>query len=94
MAKTFQGAETIVCSIQVKNASSVLANPATSMNVEIVGPTGTTIVTSTPMTNDGVGLYHYDHQPAADAAKGRYYVRYTATDGTRVTIEDDSFLLE
>ena len=46
------------------------------------------------MTNDAVGSYHYDFVPGADAILGKYLVRYIAVDGTRTTIETDSFILE
>jgi uncharacterized protein YfaS (alpha-2-macroglobulin family) len=94
MAKTFQRAETVVCSILVKTAAAVLTDPATSTKIVITGPTGASVVTSTAMTRDSVGAYHYDYQPAVDALKGIYHVKYTAVDGTRITIEDDTFVLE
>lgn len=65
---------------------------------------GTTAVTGIVMTHDGLGLYHYDFTPndtyAAGppikevAELGRYEVKYVATDGARITIEEDDFILE
>jgi len=92
--KTFQRAETVVCSITVKTPALALVDPATSMNIAITGPSGESVISSTAMANDSVGTYHYDYNPAANAALGAYKVRYTATDGTRITIEDDYFKLE
>jgi uncharacterized protein YfaS (alpha-2-macroglobulin family) len=94
MTKTFQRAETVICSITVKDDSDVLKDPATSMEIDITGPTGASVVSATAMTPDSEGIFHYDYVPAADAALGIYKVKYTATDGTRVTIQNDSFVLE
>jgi uncharacterized protein YfaS (alpha-2-macroglobulin family) len=94
MAKQFQRAETVICSAEVKTAAGVLTSPATSMKVAINGPTGASVVAATAMTLDGVGLYHYDYAPATDALLGTYQVKYTAVDGTRTTIQSDSFVLE
>jgi hypothetical protein len=92
--KTFQRAETVVCSITVATTAGVAANPATSTTITITNPIGTAINTATAMTNDSVGAYHYDYQPASDAVLGKYTVLYTATDGTRITNLRDYFVLE
>lgn len=92
--KTFQRAETVICSILVYNSSDELTDPATSMKIDITNPVGTSVVTATAMTKDDTGTYHYDYTPAADAMLGKYKVKYTATDSTRVTIQNDSFILE
>ena len=100
--KTFQRAETVICGAAVKNAAGTLTQPATSMMVTVTDPAATVVVDAaamtyraSPVTVDDVSCnYTYDYAPAADAAKGIYRVRYTATDGTRVTIQDDSFVLE
>lgn len=94
MAKAFQRAETVVCSILVKTTAGVLVDPATSMKIDITNPVGTSVVTATAMTKDSTGTYHYDYQPASDAVLGTYNVKYTATDGTRITIQRDNFSLE
>lgn len=64
---------------------------------------GSTAVTDIAMNNDGVGLYHYDFTPndtyAAGppikpvAVPGKFEIEYVATDGARVTIERDSFIV-
>jgi len=90
----FQRAETVVCSILIKTTAEVLTDPATSIKIDITNSIGTAVVTATAMTRDSAGTYHYDYQPAADALKGIYHVKYTATDGTRITIQNDSFVLE
>lgn len=95
MAKSFQRAETIICSITVRTAAGVLTDPATSMKIDIINPAGVSVVTDTAMTDDaGAGVFHYDYQPAADAMLGTYHVKYTATDATRITIQTDDFVLE
>jgi uncharacterized protein YfaS (alpha-2-macroglobulin family) len=94
MAKAFQRAETVICTITIKTAAGVLTDPATSIKIDIVNPIGVSAVTATAMTKDSTGNYHYDYSPTADAVLGPYRIKYTATDGTRVTIQADSFTLE
>lgn len=102
MAKTFQRAETVICRASVKNDSDVLTSPATSFTIDITNSLGVPAVTAAAMVLDNPAIvidgvsynYHYDFIPAADAALGNYKVKYTATDGTRVTIQSDSFVLE
>jgi hypothetical protein len=92
--KSFQRAETVICSITIKNAAATLVDPATSIKIDITNPVSTSVVTAAAMTKDSVGAYHYDYQPAVDAVLGIYKVKYTAVDGTRTTIQNDSFNLE
>ncbi len=92
MAKLDAG-ETVVCSIEIKDSAGTLTSPATSMTISIIGPTETTIVATTAMTNDSTGKYHYDYNSASTAARGVYRVTYTATDGTRITIQEATFEL-
>jgi len=94
MANVFQRAETVICSALVKTTAGVLTTPATSMTITISDPVGTAVIAGANMTLDAVGTYHYDFAPAATATLGIYLVRYVATDGTRKTIQDDSFVLE
>ena len=90
----FEIGETVVCSVTVKNSSDTLVDPSTSMNIEIarIKPGYEAVVTSTAMSNDGVGLYHYDFQ-SADKSLGYYEVVYTATDGARISIQTDALQL-
>ena len=93
---TFQRNETVICSTKVLSDPTdptSLVDPATSISI-VISQSGTVVITSTPLTRDGVGLYHYDYNPATNAVLDIYRVRYTALDGTRETIQDDSFLLE
>ncbi len=95
MAGTFQKTETIVCSIIVKDADGTLADPATSMTITIYDPKWTAVVSAQAMTDDaGVGYYHYDYTPSVSVMTGVYEVRYKATDGARISIGTDSFVLE
>jgi len=89
----FQKTETVVCSITVKS-SGTLTSPATSMNIIITDPVGTAVVTSTGMANDSTGVYHYDYTPASTVLRGTYRVQYKATDGARITIQEDEFDIE
>ncbi len=92
----FQIGETVICSITVKDADGALQDAATTMNIVInrLRPNyGAAIVASTAMGNDGTGLYHYDFASASNEA-GDYEVVYTATDGSRITIATDTFILE
>jgi len=84
--------ETVICSITVKDSDGNLSDPATSMNIQIQGPGGVA-VSSTAMTKDSTGTYHYDFNTSGQGA-GDYTITYTATDGTRVSIQTDTFHLD
>jgi len=90
---SFDVGETIICSVEVTDAAGDYADPATSMNIEIylVSPY-TVVVSSTAMSKDSTGHYHYDFQSASKVT-GDYRVKYIATDGTRITIETEDFKL-
>ena len=86
--------ETIICERNVKNAAGAYTDPATSMNIVIVRLSPySEVVTSTAMTKDSTGKYHYDFQTAGKNS-AKYGAIYTATDGTRITIEKDVFELD
>lgn len=91
---TFQIGETVVCEIEVKDSDGTLTNPADSMTISIYDPQNTAVVTDGNMTKDSTGCYHYDYLSASTALHGEYRVRYTADDGTRITIGIDTFRLE
>ena len=92
----FQRTETIVCKVEVRNAETgTLTDPATSMNLTITDPSGTKKVDNQSMLpKDSVGKYHLDYTLPSDAKVGKWIVEYVATDGTRVTLERDDFLVE
>ena len=91
----FDIGETVICSIEVRNAAGTLVDPSTSMQIAIdwIKPNFGNIITATNMTKDSTGKYHYDFASAGKQA-GSYQVIYTATDGTRITIEKETFSLE
>ena len=90
----FEIGETVICSIEIRNAAGVLVNPATSIKITIENPDGTKVVNDVAMTNDGVGLDHYDYTSAVTVQVGTYTVWYIAIDGTRTTKQKDTFELE
>ena len=92
MAKLDAG-ETVVCSVEVRTSAGVLTSPATSMTITIVDPGEVAIATNAAMTEDSTGNYHYDYNSASTAASGVYRVTYKATDGTRITMQKDTFEL-
>lgn len=83
----FEIGEVIVCSITVKDSAGTLTSPATSMQVSVKDMAGASILAATDMTEDSTGTYHYDWATASRSA-GTYVIRYTATDGARITIQD------
>lgn len=89
--ETFKSGETIICSITVRDEDGALQDAVTSMKI-IIKLNGAEIVAATGMENDGTGLYHYDYD-SDGAGYGDYNVIYTAIDGTRVSIETDTFRL-
>ncbi len=99
MANIFDVGETVVCSITIRDSTGALQDPVDSMKIVIdrLEPSWANVVASTSMTggvgNDGVGLYHYDCQTSNFVA-GKYEIIYTADDGTRITIQKDTFMLE
>ena len=90
----FDRTETVICSIEVTDQNGNYFSPSTSMKMTILDPNDAVKVDAAAMTLDGVGLYHYDFTPAADAVLGWDRVRFVATHGSRVTIHDDGFTLE
>ena len=93
MAK-FEIGETIICSITIKNSADVLVDPATSIKITIEDEDGVKVVDDIAMTNDGVGLDHYDYTSALTVKAGPYTIWYIAIDGARTTKQKDSFELE
>ena len=92
MDKFFVG-ESIILGAETYNAAGELYDPVTSMEIEITRvPPASGAVAKVAMINDEVGKYHFDYTVGAET--GVYEVKYTATDGARVTIEKDTFQLE
>jgi len=94
----FNVGETVICWRNVKNEGGILTDPDTSMGIAINkrSPSYETgILNSTKMIKTGgvTGIYHYDFDTTGKE-KGIYEAVYTATDGTRITIEKEEFKLE
>ncbi len=87
----FRVGVTAVCSITVKDDDGTLTDPANSMKIVInkLTPSFSEVISSTSMTKDSTGTYHYDFQTASKD-KGDYEVIYTSTDGTRISDGDDT----
>lgn len=94
MAGIFDIGETVICSILVYDEDGDLQDPVTSMNIviDLISPHYSSIITSTGMTKDTTGTYHYDFASASNV-EGKYRIMYTATDGTRITKQTDEFFL-
>jgi len=94
--QTFQIGETVVVTHTVQRKVAGVwtdYNPSTSVNIVVYDPSGAVSVSSTSMTNDATGEYHYDFQSSGKTA-GVWKARITDTDGARITIKDGTFRLE
>ena len=89
----FDIGETVICSIEVKDDAGAYKDPATSMQISIFDPINNAVVDNQAMTKDAVGKYHYDYTSPSTVRAGKYTVKFVATDGTRITINKDSFNL-
>ena len=90
----FNIGETVICWRNSKDSNGNYADPETSMEVKIDGPGVNNIkVDYTEMTKDETGKYHYDCQTIGYSS-GKHGAYYKATDGTRITIEVETFELE
>ncbi len=90
---TIKRKATAICSVTTKNNSGTLTDPATSMKITIYNPRNNIQVSAAAMTKDSTGTYHYDYTPSSNAVTGTYKVTYTATNGTRVSSLDDTFMV-
>jgi len=90
---SFDCGETVICSCEVKDDAGAYKDPAISMKITITDKFSVVKVSSVDMTKDSTGKYHYDCQTTG-YIDGAYEVKYTATDGTRITIETESFTLK
>jgi len=61
------------------------------MTITITDSEGTVLVSAAAMSLDATGKHHYDYAIASDAPLGTWKVRFIATDGARVSIEDSEF---
>ena len=86
----FHLGETVICSVTVRDADGVLADPSTSMKITITDSQKSVKVNDQAMTNDSKGEYHYDFDTSSLSLAGIYTIFYKATDGSRVSIEEDT----
>jgi len=94
MSEFYLGA-TVTCWCNSKDADGAYTDPTTLMNIVINRKSPNyeaDIVSSTVMTKDSTGKYHYDFATTGKRV-GNYEVVYTAIDGSRITIEKDEFRL-
>ena len=89
----FQIGETIICTIEIKDADGAYVDPETSITITVLDASGATVVDAQAMVKDTVGKYHYDYTSEETAVRGVYHISYKATDGTRVTKTTDEFKL-
>ena len=88
----FDVGETIICAVEVKNTAGTYTDPQTSMQITITDKNWVVKANDVAMTKDAVGEYHYDCQTAG-YIDGKYEVEYKATDGSRISIQEESFIL-
>ena len=88
---TFNVGETIICSLEVRNASNTLVDPSTSIKITLYGHTSTGVI-DVNMTKDSTGKYHYDFDSTGKAV-GNYWAIFTAVDSNRTTTENSNFLI-
>ena len=88
----FNIGETVICSVEIKDDAGRYKDAATSLTITIIDKYDKVNVDAVAMVKDAIGKYHYDCQ-TADYLDGTYIVKYIATDGDRITIETETFLL-
>ena len=92
----FQKCETVICSIEVRNAAGTLIDPS-SMQISILDASGGVALAYTNMSKDPspvTGKYYTDYLIPADIRGGTYTVLYKATDASRISIHKDTFEVE
>jgi len=95
MAK-FDIGETVICSCQVKDDDGNYKDPNddyTHTTITIIDKNSVKKIADVVMTRDSIGKYHYDCQTTS-YVDGKYRAEYKATDGSRITIEKETFELE
>lgn len=90
----FDIGETISCYIEVKDDDGILTDPKTSMKISIYDPAYDIVVNEQDMIKDETGKYHYDYNSPSNASRGKYTIKCTSVEGSRITIEKDFFVLE
>jgi len=85
----FHIGETVICSVTIRNADGDLYDPSTSTKITITDNQKSIKVNNQDMTKDETGEYHYDWDTSSLSLAGIYTVLYKATDGSRISIEED-----
>ena len=88
----FDKGESVICSCEVKDAAGAYKDPQISMKITITDKNYVVKVNNADMTKDAVGKYHYDCQTSG-YIDGKYEVEYKATDGSRISIQKETFIL-
>ena len=89
----FNIGETVICLIEIRDADRDYKSPSIPVRITITDKFRAVKVNDVAMTNDATGKYHYDCQTAG-YIDGKYEIKYTAIDGTRIIIEKDEFTLK
>lgn len=101
MPTSIQFPETVACYFGCSRTDTgALYVPATSMTITIYDPTGAVVVSAQAMTNISTVTINtlqynfiYYYSTASATVMGTYRVRYIATNGSYVSILDDTFIL-
>ena len=92
-----QGIKTIDSTIRIYayfyDTDGSAKNPDTSFNIEIKSADGTSVVSSTAMTNESTGVYYYDWNITA-VSQGYYIAQFEAVDsGVTYKGSEDIYIL-
>lgn len=91
---TLDRGTTLRVTAETRNAAGTLTNAA-SITCEIIGPTGTTYMAATSMTNSSAGVYLFDRQTAEADPSGMYEIIIRATsDSLTSLLREYGFKLE
>lgn len=88
--KYYQG-ETFRQKAHITDADDVDIDP-TTIKITIEDSAGTKQVTTTAMTQDSMGYYHYDYDIPSDAELGQWTTEVIA-DKTQKAVEHDMFIV-
>ena len=90
IAKYYQG-ETYQQKAHVTDADSADTDP-TTIKITIEDSTGIKKITTTDMTKDSLGYYHYNYDIPSDAEVGQWITEVIA-EKTQIAIEHDAFIV-
>ena len=90
----YQQGETIVLEIEYRNPTTDALTDPDEVDLTVINPDDTELVTDQDATHGSTGKYSYDINSASDAQIGTYKVRWRAKAGTRYKIDKDVFEIE